>query len=149
DGDVEPAERLDGVGHHAVDLGVVAAVGHDRDGLAALLADLSDDGLGLVGPHVVDRHCSAGACEPPCDLATDAGARPTDEHRLSAVVDHDAGHGSSTTLIAPAARSFATRNASATSSSGNRCVISVRAMSGCSASIAATSSVSRTPSWRP
>ncbi len=54
--------------------------------------------------------------------------------------------GSSTTLIAPEARSSATRNASAASSSGKRCVISVAAMSGFAASMAAVSSNSRTPS---
>ena len=44
-------------------------------------------------------------------------------------------------------RSAATRNASAASSMGNRCVISVRTMSGSSANMAAASSISRPPSW--
>ena len=56
--------------------------------------------------------------------------------------------GSITTRIAPAARSSATRNASAASSIGKRCVITARAISGCSASIDAVSSISRRPPSR-
>ena len=53
-----------------------------------------------------------------------------------------------TTRSAPAARSPATRKASAASAMGKRWVISARAMSGSSASVAAASSISRPPSWR-
>lgn len=55
--------------------------------------------------------------------------------------------GSMTTRIAPLLLSAATRKASVASSSGNRWVITVCAIDGSSASMAATSSNSRTPSW--
>ena len=54
--------------------------------------------------------------------------------------------GSITTRTAPPALSDATRNASAASSMGKRCVIRVRTISGSSASMAAASSISRPPS---
>ena len=53
------------------------------------------------------------------------------------------GAGSSTTLIAPAARSAAVANASAAASSGKRCVISARATPGSRARSAAAASMSR------
>jgi hypothetical protein len=57
--------------------------------------------------------------------------------------------GCRTTLMAPEALSPATRNASAACSRAKRWVITVCAMFGLSASIAAASSVSRTPWWQP
>src|SRR5207302_7397159 len=97
---------------------------HDRDLGAHLLAPLVTEEVG--------EHCQ----------------------RSLEVVDHDTGveqigavHGSITTRIEPDARSLATRNASAASSIGKRCVMTVFAISGSSASIWATSSISRRPSW--
>ena len=57
-------------------------------------------------------------------------------------------HGSITTRTAPEPLSPATRNASDASSMGKRWVMSVRTISGSSASIFAASSISRPPSWR-
>src|SRR5690606_1215842 len=90
DGDVEPAEGVDDVGHHAIDLSVVATVGDRRDGLAAVVGDLGNHRFGVGGAHVVDRHAGTGTSEPARDLAADPGAGPGDQHCRARVIDGDA-----------------------------------------------------------
>ncbi len=109
-----------GLGHRVGELGAVPV---DQRDVAARLGEAAGGG--------------------PADAGRGAG------HERPSPGEAEVDHGSRTTLIAPDARSAATRNASGASSSGNRCVISVAATSGSPASSAAASSRSRPPGCEP
>jgi hypothetical protein len=71
DRDVDGAELGNDVGHHALDLRVVAAVRDHRDRPATLGLDLGDHRRGVVGTYVVHRDRRTGTRQPTRNLAAD------------------------------------------------------------------------------
>src|SRR6056297_2968080 len=85
--DVETAERLDGAADHGVQLGVVAQVGDDGDGPAAVGLDGGDGPVERLGASGHDRHVGAGRGEQGGGGAADAGGPPGDERGSTGQVE--------------------------------------------------------------